>query len=156
MFGDGTRAACKAISEADLARFMADCVLDVDNRYTDRVLPIGGPGGALTAKAQAEILFKAANLEPKLFGVPVGLMDGLIRIFDFVASVYPKAEDTAEFAKIGRYYATESMLVMDPDTGLYTADGTPEYGTDTLAEFFQKAVKDGGLEGQELGDQAVF
>ena len=30
------------------------------------------------------------------------------------------------------------------------------YGSDTLEAFFTKALTDGGLEGQELGDAAVF
>lgn len=40
MFGDGTLASCKPISEADLAAFMADCVSSAD--MVNRVLPIGG------------------------------------------------------------------------------------------------------------------
>ena len=40
MFGDGTLASCKPISEADLARFMADCVQD--RSKVNQVLPIGG------------------------------------------------------------------------------------------------------------------
>ena len=40
MFGDGTLAACKPISEADLAAFIADCVQGEDR--VNRVLPIGG------------------------------------------------------------------------------------------------------------------
>ena len=40
MFGDGTLASCKPISEADLAAFMADCVAEPDK--ANRVLPIGG------------------------------------------------------------------------------------------------------------------
>ena len=40
MFGDGRSAACKPISEADLARFMAECVSD--RSKIDQVLPIGG------------------------------------------------------------------------------------------------------------------
>jgi len=65
-------------------------------------------------------------------------------------------QDSAEFAKIGKYYAVESMLVWDPKTGEYSADQTPSYGTDTLEDFFQSAIKEGGLKGQELGDAAVF
>ena len=38
---------------------------------------------------------------------------------------------------------------------IYLEDETPSYGTDTLEDFFRKAVKE-GLKGQELGDQAVF
>lgn len=157
MFGDGTLAACKAISEADLAKYLADCVLDANQDLTNAILPIGGPGGALTAKAQADIVFKAAGVEPKFFPVPVGLMDGMIGIFDFLAGVFPQLEDSAEFAKIGKYYATESMLLMDPATGEYDADATPEYGETTLASFFEESVRNGGVgAGQELGDQAVF
>ena len=40
MFGDGRLAACKPISEADLAAFMAECVRDPSK--ANRVLPIGG------------------------------------------------------------------------------------------------------------------
>ncbi len=65
------------------------------------------------------------------------------------------AQDSAEFGRIGRYYATESMLVWDEATGQYDADATPGYGRDTLHDFFRTAVTE-GLRGQELGDQAVF
>ena len=40
MFGDGRLASCKPISEADLAAFMADCVMQRDKM--NQVLPIGG------------------------------------------------------------------------------------------------------------------
>ena len=40
MFGDGTLASCKPISEADLASFIADCVQQPDK--VNQVLPIGG------------------------------------------------------------------------------------------------------------------
>ena len=43
MFGDGRLASCKPISEADLAAFMADCVMQQDK--VDQVLPIGGKCG---------------------------------------------------------------------------------------------------------------
>ncbi len=68
---------------------------------------------------------------------------------------YRHPQDAAEFGRIGRYYATESMLVWDEGRGAYDADATPEYGVDTLEAFFTKAVTE-GLAGQELGDQAVF
>jgi divinyl chlorophyllide a 8-vinyl-reductase len=40
MFGDGTLAACKPISEADLAAYIVDCVQKEDR--INKVLPIGG------------------------------------------------------------------------------------------------------------------
>ena len=154
MFGDGTLAACKPISESDLASFIADCVEKPD--MVNKVLPIGGPGPALTALDQANMLFRILGKEPKYFPVPVALMDGIIGIFDFLAKIFPGIEDGAEFAKIGKYYAVESMLVWDPEKQQYLADQTPSYGNDTLEDFFAKAVQDGGLKGQDLGDAAVF
>jgi len=44
------------------------------------------------------------------------------------------------------------MLLWDPVKEQYLADETPSYGTDTLEDFFNRAVKE-GLKGQELGDQ---
>ncbi|GAU37733.1 hypothetical protein TSUD_382260 [Trifolium subterraneum] len=41
-------------------------------------------------------------------------------------------EDAAEYGKIGRYYAAESMLILDPDTGEYSDEMTPSYGNDML------------------------
>ena len=64
-------------------------------------------------------------------------------------------QESAEFGRIGKYYATESMLVWDDGAQAYDADATPSYGRDTLEAFFSKAVKE-GLAGQELGDAAVF
>ena len=64
-------------------------------------------------------------------------------------------QDSAEFGRIGRYYAAESMLVWDEGRQVYDADATPSYGTDTLEAFFERALRE-GLKGQELGDQAVF
>ena len=65
-------------------------------------------------------------------------------------------QDSAEFGRIGRYYATESMLVYDAASQQYLADATPSYGRESLEDFFRRAVKEGGLKGQELGDAAVF
>lgn len=46
------------------------------------------------------------------------------------------------------------MLVMN-ENGEYDASMTPSYGNDTLEDFFKKCVNE-GMEGQELGDAAVF
>ncbi|KAG2482553.1 hypothetical protein HYH03_018512 [Edaphochlamys debaryana] len=153
MFGDGNLAACKPISESDLAAFIADCVTEEDK--VNKMLPIGGPGQAYTAKQQADLLFKITGLPPKYFPVPVALMDGMIGLFDGLAKIFPGLADTAEFAKIGKYYATESMLVWDDKKQVYLEEETPGYGKETLEQFFTRAVKE-GLKGQELGDQAVF
>lgn len=153
MFGDGHLAACKPISEEDLAKFMADCVTESDK--IDQVLPIGGPGEALDPAQQSEILFKLMGTEPKNLKVPVGLMDVVIGTLDGLGNVFPNLKEAAEFGRIGKYYATESMLVYDSASQTYDAAATPSYGETTLEMFFDKALKE-GLEGQELGDQAVF
>jgi hypothetical protein len=53
------------------------------------------------------------------------------------------SQDAAEFGRIGKYYAVESMLVWDPVRGVYLEDATPSYGKDTLEAFFTKAIKEG-------------
>ncbi|GMH35648.1 hypothetical protein BSKO_03516 [Bryopsis sp. KO-2023] len=153
MFGDGTLAACKPISESDLAAFIVNCVTEEDK--VNQVLPIGGPGKAYTALEQAKMQFKFAEKDPKYIKVPVAIMDAIISVFKFLEQFFPGLEDPTEFASIGRYYATESMLVYDAEKGEYDADATPSFGEDTLEAFFEKAIKE-GLEGQELGDQAIF
>lgn len=55
----------------------------------NQVLPIGGPGQALTAKDQAEMLFDILGKPPKYFPVPVALMDGIIGLLDLLAKVFP-------------------------------------------------------------------
>ncbi|CAN1164460.1 Divinyl chlorophyllide a 8-vinyl-reductase, chloroplastic [Linum perenne] len=153
MFGDGKLCACKPISEQDLAAFMADCVLGEDK--INQVLPIGGPGKALTPLEQGEMLFRLVGKEPKFLKVPIGIMDFAIGVLDLLVKIFPGIEDAAEFGKIGRYYAAESMLVLDPETGEYSADKTPSYGRDTLEEFFQRVLSK-GMAGQELGEQSIF
>ena len=62
--------------------------------------------------------------------------------------------DKAELARIGRYYATESMLVWDETTARYDADATPSTGSDTLWQHYQALVSGG--QATELGDHSVF
>ncbi|KAK2992038.1 hypothetical protein RJ640_014899 [Escallonia rubra] len=153
MFGDGKLCACKPISEQDLASFIADCVLNEDK--INQVLPIGGPGKALTPLEQGEMLFRLVGKEPKFLKVPIEIMDFAIGVLDFLVKIFPSMEDVAEFGKIGRYYAAESMLVLDPETGKYSAEQTPSYGKDTLEEFFERVLRE-GMTGQELGEQTIF
>lgn len=153
MFGDGRLCACKPISERDLASFMVDCILEEDK--INKILPIGGPDKALTPLEQGEMIFRLMGKEPKFLKVPLGIMDFAIGVLEFLVKVFPSLEDAAEFGKIGRYYAAESMLLLNPETGEYDANATPSYGRDTLEEFFERVLRE-GMAGQELGDQAVF
>jgi divinyl chlorophyllide a 8-vinyl-reductase len=152
LFGDGTLTACKPISDADLADYLADC-LDDDSRY-DRILPIGGPGDAITPRDQAEHLFALLGREPHFTHVPVRLLDAIAGTLGAIGRIVPAAAEKAELARIGRYYATESMLVLNPETGLYDAAATPSTGAETLFDFYARLIA--GDASVDRGDHAVF
>jgi len=138
VFGDGTLTACKPISDDDLACYLADC-LD-DERLWNRVLPIGGPGPAITPRQQGEFLFSLLGRPPRIRQVPVALLDGIIGALSAVGRIAPSVAAKAQLARIGRYYATESMLVLDPETGRYDAAATPSTGTATLFDFYRSVI----------------
>ena len=152
VFGDGRLTACKPISDADLAGYLADCLDDA--RLHDRVLPIGGPGEALTPRQQGEQLFELLGRPPRFKQVPVGLLDTIIAALAIGGRVVPALAAKAELARIGRYYATESMLVLNPATGRYDAEATPSTGKDTLADHYAGLLS--GRLSVERGDHAVF
>jgi divinyl chlorophyllide a 8-vinyl-reductase len=152
VFGDGTLTACKPIGDDDLGAYLADC-LDDANRH-NRVLPIGGPGPAITPRQQGEHLFALLGRPPRFRTVPVAVLDALIGVLGAAGRVLPALADKAELARIGRYYATESMLVLDPATGRYDAAATPSTGVQTLFDFYAAVVN--GKIAPERGDHAVF
>jgi len=152
VFGDGTLTACKPISDRDLAEYIADC-LDDEGRL-NKILPIGGPGDAVTPRQQGEHLFALLNRTPRFRQLPVALLDGIIGTLGALARVAPALARKAELARIGRYYATESMLLLNPATGRYDAACTPSTGTDTVFELYQRLVN--GEAAPDRGDHAVF
>ena len=152
VFGDGKLTACKPISDGDLAAYLADC-LDDDRRW-NRVLPIGGPGPAITPLQQGERLFALLDLPPRFRHVPVRMLDVIIAGLGAAGRIVPALAEKAELARIGRYYATESMLVLDPATGRYDADATPSTGSEMLFDFY--AALASGAVAPERGDHAVF
>jgi divinyl chlorophyllide a 8-vinyl-reductase len=152
VFGDGTLTACKPISDDDLADYIAGC-LDDPARH-NRVLPIGGPGPAITPRQQGEHLFALLQRPPRFKQVPVALLEAIVGVLGTVGRVLPAAAAKAELARIGRYYATESMLVWDPASGRYDADATPSTGSETLFDYYARLI--GGEATPERGDHAVF
>jgi divinyl chlorophyllide a 8-vinyl-reductase len=147
MFGDGQLTACKPISDQDLARYLANC-LD-DPQFHNAILPIGGPGPALSPRMQGEALFGLLKRPAKFRQVPVALLNAVI----FVLTAFG-FKDKAELARIGRYYATESMLVWDAARNAYDAAATPSFGSDTLQDFHAKLIT--GEARVDLGEHAVF
>lgn len=152
VFGDGMRTACKPISDRDLAIYLADC-LD-DPARANRVLPIGGPGPALTPVDQAALLSELLGREVPLRRVPVALLDGIIAATGLMGRVSATMAARSELARIGRYYATQSMLVWDDTAQRYGAAATPEFGADTLKDHYAALLR--GEVVADLGDHAVF
>jgi divinyl chlorophyllide a 8-vinyl-reductase len=152
VFGDGELTACKPISDTDIANYLVDC-LD-DPGLHNRILPIGGPGPAITPRQQGEALFALLNRPPRFTHVPVAMLDVVSATLGALGRVVPSLAEKAELARIGRYYATESMLVWDPETGRYDADATPSTGADTLFDYYARLIA--GEAAPERGDHAVF
>ena len=152
MFGDGKLTACKPISDDDLGRYLADCVSDPAR--SNRVLPIGGPGPAITPREQGEKLFALLGREPRFSRAPVAMLDAIIAALSAAGRVVPAMRDKAELARIGRYYATESMLVWDDKAGRYDADATPSTGADTLFDHYARVIA--GEASIERGAHSVF
>ena len=152
LFANGQLTACKPISDADLGQYLADCLTQPERHR--RILPIGGPGPAITPLQQGQYLFELMGKPPRFKHVPVGLLDTIIAVLSALGKLSSTLADKAELARIGRYYATESMLVWDEKTGRYDAVATPSTGKDTLWAHYQALVK--GDQSTELGDHSVF
>jgi divinyl chlorophyllide a 8-vinyl-reductase len=147
IFGEGALTACKPISDRDLACYLANCL--EDTRLQNAILPIGGPGPAMTPRAQGEALFGLLGKQSRFRKVPVAILDVIISVLSVLGF-----KDKAELARIGRYYATESMLFWDAEVQVYDADATPSFGSDTLQDFQAKLIK--GEAQVDLGEHAVF
>ena len=152
IFGDGTLTACKPISDDDLGDYLAGCLNDA-SRYR-RILPIGGPGEAINPRQQGEALFALLGRPPRFKQVPVALLDGIVGVLGTLGRLLPPLAAKAELARIGRYYATESMLVWDAAAGRYDAAATPSHGTQTLVDHYRALL--GGTAHNERGEHAVF
>ena len=112
---------------------------------TDLLAPVGD--GLIEPMAQA-------RLQALVDAVPVALMDAIIAVLSALGRLSPKLAEKANLARIGRYYATESMLVLNPATGQYEADATPEFGTDRLADHYAAMLN--GTAHDDRGAHKVF
>ena len=152
LFGDGRQTACTPISDADLGRFIAGCL--TDPARANRILPVGGPGPALNPLEIGDMMFDLTGQPPRFRQVPLALMDVIAGGLALGGRVLPRLRDKAEMARIGRYYATESMLVWDAARNRYDAEATPAFGTDTLRDHLARLVAEGRSD--DRGDHAVF
>ena len=153
IFGDGRETSCTPISRSDLAEFMVERLTDPAAR--NAILPIGGPGPALSARAQGELLCQA-------FGRPAKFRSVSPKIFDIIgtalwplAQVSPWAQDRAEFMRIAKYYATQSMLVWDETAQRYDRALTPSTGHDRLEDYYAQLAA-GQVDAPYLGAHKLF
>lgn len=152
VFGDGKLTACKPISDRDTANYLVKCLSD--KKLNNRILPIGGPGPAITPLEQGAMLSEALGIAPSYRHVSPRLLTVISQGLGLAAPVSAWARRKSELAKIGHYYATESMLVWDEGSGRYDAGQTPEVGSDTLAGHFQRLAS--GAAEADLKEHAVF
>ena len=75
VFGNGELTSCKPISDGDLADYLVGC-LD-DERRLNRILPIGGPGPAVTPRQQGEALFEMLGRPARFRSAPHALLDAI-------------------------------------------------------------------------------
>ena len=87
--------------------------------------------------------------------MPVGLFSFVGGLLVPFALLSQGMAEKAELAQIGRFYATESMLLWDAEKQAFDADATPETGTETLEAFCERIARE-GLAGQELGAAKAF
>lgn len=153
VFGDGELTACKPISERDLADYILACI--GNPLRMNQILPIGGPGPAITPLDQAMFLTDAfkkpiaiRSVSPKMFDAAEWGLNRFSKLSEW-------CRDKAEFCRIGKYYATESMLIWDAVHARYSAEQTPETGSDTLAVFYQK-IASGETSQPSLGEHSLF
>jgi divinyl chlorophyllide a 8-vinyl-reductase len=152
VFGDGKLTACKPISDADLGRFITLCLTDPSKH--NRILPIGGPGPAITPLDQAAILEQLFGRPVPIRRMPVALMSGIIGVLTALGAFSTRFAARAGLARIGRYYATQSMLVWDAAQSRYDADATPEFGTDRLEDHYAAMLR--GEVADDRGAHAIF
>jgi hypothetical protein len=103
---------------------------------------------------EGEYLFKEMGKPPRYKHVPVALLDVIIRVLQTLAWFIPPLAAKAELARIGRYYATESMLVWDAQSSRYDAQTTPSFGTQTLFAHYDQLLA--GQADVQLGEHSVF
>jgi divinyl chlorophyllide a 8-vinyl-reductase len=151
VFGDGTLTACKPISDDDLATTWPTAWTTPERR--NRVLPIGGPGPAITPREQGERLFALLGRRRASSRCRWACSTASSLCWAGRPRV-PALAAKAELARIGRYYATESMLVLDPASGRYDAQATPSTGTRTLFDHYAALAR--GDKADDRGDHAVF
>ena len=152
VFGKGTQTACKPIAEQDLAAYITERLADPDSAGS--MLPVGGPGPAITPRQQAEMLGHLLGRPVRVRSLPAGLFLALAALLTPFGTVSRRLRDRAEFLRIAHFYATESMLLWSEETASYRADLTPETGSRSLADCYRAILA--GHHSVQLGEHKLF
>ena len=153
LFSSGNTTACKPISDRDLARFMVSKLASPPS--STAVLPIGGPGPALTPQDQGRLLCETLGQPFRTTSLPPEMFDWIRWLISPLGLVSQRMRDRMEFLRIAKFYATESMLYWDATAERYDAEATPEFGDDTLRVFYARLVS-GELKMPERGEHSLF
>jgi divinyl chlorophyllide a 8-vinyl-reductase len=131
---------------------MVDCIANPAKH--NKILPIGGPGPAITPRDQAQALFGLLGRPVKLRRVPVALLRIICGGLRLVGVLIPAARRKADLAEIGLYYATESMLIWQGAQRGYSAELTSSTGTEHLFDHYAEIMRSGTA--IPRGDHSVF
>ena len=153
IFGNGELTSCKPISARDLSKFIIPLV--TRSHSENKIHIIGGPGPPISPKRQAELLFELCKKEKKITHISPKLFLVITYALIPLSIASKKIRDLREFLKIAYYYATESMLFWDEKIGSYSSNKTPEYGNESLEEYYKKILKNDVVY-KELKDQKLF
>lgn len=152
VFGDGTLTACKPVGEEDLAQYIVEHLVNPASEGS--ILPVGGPGPAITPREQAELLGRLTGKTVRVRSLPPSLFlvfAALLKPFGHFSS---RLNERAEFFRIAHFYATESMLVWSRESNGYRADLTPETGSMRLEDCYRSLLA--GATSAELGQHKLF
>ena len=92
--------------------------------------------------------------KPRFVKIPLALINSIRFVLETAGTLSSTLADKAEFARIAHYYATESMLVLNHESGQYDADATPSTGTHTLFDFYAQLLE--GTHAIESREHALF
>ena len=153
LFGNGELTTCKPISARDLSEFIVRFV--IRKKAENKIHLIGGPGPPISPKNQAELLFKLSKNKKKITHISPKLFLVIIYFLMPLSKISKKIQDFREFLKIAYYYATESMLIWDEKNNIYSSDKTPEFGKETIEDYYKKILNEDIIY-KELKDQKLF
>ena len=93
--------------------------------------------------------------KPRFQSIPSSSFSLFRAVLSPLGPVSSRISDLREFAAIGRYYATESMLLWDEKKLEYSDNKTQEFG-DQKIESYYESVLNGELEFKRDPNQKLF